>query len=34
VDYDFRGYYTGRWERAREVLRSPRLRRWMAEAQD
>ena len=32
VDYDFRGYYTGRWERALEVLRSERLKRWMAEA--
>jgi thiamine kinase-like enzyme len=34
VDYDFRGYYAGRWERALEVLGSPRLRRWMAEAGD
>jgi thiamine kinase-like enzyme len=32
VDYDFRGYYTGRWERALWVLRSDRLERWMAEA--
>ncbi|HEY6116304.1 MAG TPA: choline/ethanolamine kinase family protein [Candidatus Dormibacteraeota bacterium] len=32
VDFDFRGYYTGRWERALEVMRSDRLRRWMAEA--
>jgi thiamine kinase-like enzyme len=32
VDFDFRGYYTGRWERALEVLRSDRLQRWMAEA--
>ena len=32
VDYDFRGYYAGRWERALEVLRSDRLRRWLAEA--
>ncbi|HSS62387.1 MAG TPA: choline/ethanolamine kinase family protein [Candidatus Limnocylindrales bacterium] len=32
VDYDFRGYYAGRWERALEVLRSERLRRWMTEA--
>src|SRR2546421_3913785 len=32
VDFDFRGYYTGRWERAVEVLRSDRLRRWMSEA--
>jgi thiamine kinase-like enzyme len=32
VDYDFRGYYAGRWERALEVLRSDRAQRWMAEA--
>ena len=32
VDYDFRGYYTGRWERALEVLGSRRLPRWMNEA--
>ena len=32
VDYDFRGYYTGRWERALEVMRSDRLERWIAEA--
>ncbi len=32
VDYDFRGYYAGRWERALEVLRSERPQRWMAEA--
>ncbi|HVH83359.1 MAG TPA: choline/ethanolamine kinase family protein [Steroidobacteraceae bacterium] len=32
VDYDFKGYYTGRWERALEVLRSDRMQRWMAEA--
>src|ERR1041385_2506549 len=32
VDFAFRGYYTGRWERALEVMRSDRLRRWMAEA--
>jgi thiamine kinase-like enzyme len=29
VDYDFVGYYTGRWERALEVLRSDRPRQWM-----
>ena len=29
VDYDFRGYYAGRWQRALEVLRSDRPRRWM-----
>ena len=32
VDFDFAGYYTGRWNRALEVLRSDRLRRWVAEA--
>ena len=29
VDFDFAGYYTGRWERALGVLRSADLRRWM-----
>lgn len=29
VDYDFKGYYTARWERALGVLRSPALRAWM-----
>ncbi len=32
VDYDFTGYYTGRWERALGVLRSPDLKRWMEAA--
>jgi thiamine kinase-like enzyme len=32
VDFDFVGYYTGRWERALEMLRSERLKRWMDEA--
>lgn len=32
VDFDFVGYYTGRWNRALEVLRSDRLRGWMTEA--
>jgi thiamine kinase-like enzyme len=32
VDYDFRGYYKGRWERALSVLRSERLKDWMEEA--
>ena len=32
VDYDFAGYYAGRWERALDVLRSDRLTRWMTEA--
>ena len=34
VDYDFVGYYTGRWQRALEVLRSDRLATWMGEAAD
>ena len=33
VDFDFRGYYNMRWERAAEVLDSDRLARWMTEAQ-
>ena len=33
VDFDFRGYYNMRWERAVEVLDSERLTRWMAQAQ-
>jgi thiamine kinase-like enzyme len=33
VDFDFRGYYTMRWERAIEVLDSDRLTRWMTQAQ-
>ena len=32
VEYDFQGYYMGRWERALEVLRSDRLQRWMDQA--
>lgn len=32
VDYDFVGYYTGRWERALAVLRSERLERWLGQA--
>jgi thiamine kinase-like enzyme len=32
VDFDFRGYYTTRWERATAVLDSDRLGRWMAAA--
>ena len=31
VDFDFHGYYIGRWERALEVLRSERLAGWLAE---
>ena len=34
VDFDFRGYYTGRWERALQVLRSDDLERWIGEAGD
>src|SRR2546423_4333488 len=32
VDFDFRGYYLGRWERARGVPRSDRLPRWLGGA--
>ncbi len=32
VDFDFRGYYTGRWERALQVLHSDNLSRWSEEA--
>ena len=32
VDFDFRGYYRARWERARELLGSADLARWMEEA--
>ena len=32
VDFDFRGYYNTRWQRALEVLESDRLGRWMQEA--
>jgi len=32
VDFDFRGYYTGRWERALQVLHSEDFPRWMKEA--
>jgi thiamine kinase-like enzyme len=32
VDFDFRAYYTMRWERALEVLDSERLERWLKEA--
>lgn len=32
VEFDFRGYYTGRWERALEVLNSARLSDWLTEA--
>jgi thiamine kinase-like enzyme len=29
IDYDFKAYYTTRWERALAVLDSDRLRRWL-----
>jgi thiamine kinase-like enzyme len=32
VEFDFRAYYTGRWERALEVLRSHSFPRWLEEA--
>jgi thiamine kinase-like enzyme len=32
VEFDFAGYYTGRWERALEVMRSPRFAVWLEEA--
>ena len=32
VDFDFRGYYTGRWGRALEVLGSERLPAWLEAA--
>ena len=32
VEFDFTGYYTGRWERALEVLSSERLTAWLREA--
>ena len=32
VDFDFRGYYNTRWERAVEVLDSERVTTWMEEA--
>jgi len=34
VDFDFRAYYAGRWERALQVLSSDRLEGWLAEASD
>jgi thiamine kinase-like enzyme len=32
VEFDFRGYYTRRWERALQVLRSESFPRWLEEA--
>ena len=34
VDFDFRGYYMARWERALEVLRSDRLEELLGKASD
>jgi thiamine kinase-like enzyme len=34
VDFDFRGYYTTRWERALEVLESDRLNTWLTQSTD
>lgn len=34
VDFDFKGYYSSRWERALEVLESDRLGGWLTEAAD
>ena len=32
IDYDFKGYYTGRWERALEVMDSGQFRQYLREA--
>ena len=32
IDYDFKGYYTTRWTRALQVLRSDRLQHWLRDA--
>ncbi|MGZ6046687.1 MAG: LPS biosynthesis choline kinase, partial [Isosphaeraceae bacterium] len=32
VEFDFTGYYTGRWERALKVFNSERLPVWLDEA--
>ena len=34
VDFDFKDYYSSRWERALEVLESDRLGRWLRQATD
>ena len=34
VDFDFKGYYSTRWERALEVLESDRLAKWQRQATD
>jgi thiamine kinase-like enzyme len=33
IDYDFRGYYVARWQRALDVLQSDRVERWRRQAQ-
>jgi thiamine kinase-like enzyme len=32
IDYDFKGYYKGRWERAQQVMESKRFRKLLREA--
>jgi hypothetical protein len=32
VEFDFTGYYMGRWERALDVLSSDRLPTWLEQA--
>jgi len=32
IDYDFKGYYAGRWERAVAVLESDRFQSWLEAA--
>jgi thiamine kinase-like enzyme len=32
IDYDFKGYYATRWERAQKVMGSEELSRWLREA--
>jgi thiamine kinase-like enzyme len=32
VEFDFRGYYVGRWDRALEVLHADRFSQWLTEA--
>jgi thiamine kinase-like enzyme len=34
IDYDFKGYYEARWERALAVMESEQLLRWLRQAQD
>jgi thiamine kinase-like enzyme len=32
IDYDFKGYYTGRWERALETMESQKFPNWLNQA--